>query len=86
MCFPIRTADKQVYRCIVLMFTENDEALFGQRMKWVRDGDFAPQNSGIMNCLPMQAASAQPRFIRYWEQPSSTGLIRSSTSAAYSNR
>ena len=39
----------------MLVFTENDEALFGQRMKWVRDSDFARQNSGIMNCLLTQA-------------------------------
>jgi hypothetical protein len=52
MCFSIGTAYKQVYRSIVLVFTENDEALVGQRMKWVRDSDFARQNSGIMSCLP----------------------------------
>jgi hypothetical protein len=63
MCFSIRTANKQVYRSIVLMFTENDEALFCQRMKWIRDSDFARQNSGIMNCLPMPEDVAPPSSI-----------------------
>ena len=53
----IRTANKQVYGSIVLVLTENDEALFGQWMKRVGDGDFARQNSGIMNYLPMPAAN-----------------------------
>lgn len=82
----VRTANQQMYSSIVLVFTQNDEALLCQRMKWVGDSDFACQNSGIMNCLPMQVVSAQLRSIRCWEQPSSTGSIRSSTSAAFSNR
>jgi hypothetical protein len=39
----------------MFVFTENDEALLSQRMKWVCDGDFARQNSGTMNYLPTPA-------------------------------
>jgi hypothetical protein len=47
---------------IVLVFTENDEALVRKWVKRVCDSDFACQNSGIMNCLPMPAANAQRPF------------------------
>jgi hypothetical protein len=54
----------------MIVLTENDEALLGQRVKWVRDGDFAPQNSGIMNCLPTQVDNALPRSIHSSHRPS----------------
>jgi hypothetical protein len=59
----VGTANKQVYSSIVLMFAEHDEALAGQWMKRIRDGNFARQNSGIMNCLPMPLGSALRRSI-----------------------
>ena len=40
---------------IVLVFTGNDEALVSEGVKRVGDRDFARQNSGIMNCLPIPA-------------------------------
>jgi hypothetical protein len=46
-----------VYSSIVLVFTENDEALSGQRMKRVGNNNLTCQNSGIMDCLPTQAGS-----------------------------
>jgi hypothetical protein len=53
----IYTATEQVYSSIVLVFTENDEALSGQRMKRVGNNNLTCQNSGIMDCLPTQAGS-----------------------------
>ena len=47
---------------IVLVFTENDEALVRKWMKRVCDSDFACQNSGIMNCLPIPAANVRRPF------------------------
>jgi hypothetical protein len=46
---------------IVLVFTGNDEALVSEWVKRVRDRDFACQNSGIMNCLPIPADN-RPRL------------------------
>ena len=57
MCCSVRTANQQMYSSIVLVFTQNDEALLCQWMKWVGDSDFACQNSDIMNCLPIVEAS-----------------------------
>jgi hypothetical protein len=59
----IRTANEQVGDSIVLVFTENNEALVSEWMKRVCDSDFACQNSGIMNCLPMQGESGRLTFI-----------------------
>ena len=59
----VRTAHEQVGDSIVFVFTENDEALVSEWMKWVCDSDFACQNSGIMNCLPMQGESGRLTFI-----------------------
>ena len=56
------TANEQVGDSIVLVFTENDEALVRKWVKRVCDSDFACQNSGIMNCLPMPAANVPRRF------------------------
>jgi hypothetical protein len=49
------TTNEQVGDSIVLVFTGNDEALLSEWVKRVRDRDFACQNSGIMNCLPIPA-------------------------------
>ena len=49
------TTNEQVGDSIVLVFTGNDEALVSEWVKRVRDSDFACQNSGIMNCLPIPA-------------------------------
>jgi len=81
MCCSVRTANLQMYSSIVLVFTQNDEALLCQWMKWVGDSDFAHQNSGIMNCLPILAESEQLVCIHYWGQPNSTDLIRNSMCA-----
>ena len=56
----VRTANEQVGDSIVLVFTENNEALVSEWMKRVCDSDFACQNSGIMNCLPMPEESVLP--------------------------
>lgn len=53
MCRSVRVANEQVGDPIVLVFTENDEGLVSEWMKGVCYSDFAGQNSGIMNCLPM---------------------------------
>ena len=53
----VRTANEQMGDSIVLVFTEKDEALVSEWVKRVRDSDFACQNSGIMNCLPIRAVS-----------------------------
>ena len=60
MCCSVRTANQQMYSSIVLVFTQNDEALLCQWMKWVGDSDFACQNSGIMNCLPIAEECVPP--------------------------
>jgi hypothetical protein len=65
----------------MFVFTENDEALLSQRMKWVCEGDFARQNSGTMNYLPTLAASAPRLSIPCSVPPSSTDSIRSSICA-----
>jgi hypothetical protein len=49
------TTNEQVSDSIVLVFTGDDEALVSEWVKRVRDRDFACQNSGIMNCLPIPA-------------------------------
>jgi hypothetical protein len=56
----VRTTNEHVGHSIVLVFTEDDEAPVSEWVKRVRDRDFACQNSGIMNCLPMPAVSAPP--------------------------
>ena len=56
----IRAANEQVGDSIVLVFAENDEGLVSEWMKRVCYSDFACQNSGIMNCLPMPAETALP--------------------------
>jgi hypothetical protein len=65
-------ANKQVDSSVVLMLAENNEALFGQRMKRVGDSNFARQNSGIMSYLPMPAANAQRPFTACSVPPNST--------------
>ncbi len=55
MRLSVRTANEQVGDSIVLVFTDNDEALVRKWVKRVCDSDFACQNSGIMNCLPIPA-------------------------------
>jgi hypothetical protein len=57
----VLTTNEQMGDSIVLVFTGNDEALVSERVKRVRDRDFACQNSGIMNCLPIPAANG-PRL------------------------
>jgi hypothetical protein len=57
----VYAANEQVGDSVVLVFTRNNEALISERMKRVGDGDFASQNSGIMNCLPTAAANAPQR-------------------------
>ena len=69
------TTNEQVGDSIVLVFTGNDEALVSEWVKRVRDRDFACQNSGIMNCLPMPAANARRPFTACSAQRSSTILI-----------
>jgi hypothetical protein len=66
------TTNEQVGDSIVLVFTGNDEALVSEWVKRVRDRDFACQNSGIMNCLPMPAANAQRPFTACLALPNST--------------
>ena len=51
----VLTTNEQVGDSVVLVFTGNDEALVSEWVKRVRDRDFACQNSGTMNCLPMPA-------------------------------
>ena len=51
----VPTTNEQVGDSIVLVFTGDDEALVSEWVKRVRDRDFARQNSGIMNCLPIPA-------------------------------
>ena len=63
---------------IVLVFTENDEALVRKWVKRVCDSDFACQNSGIMNCLPIPAANAPRPFTACSALPNSTIWIQSS--------
>jgi hypothetical protein len=57
---------------IVLVFTENDEALVRKWVKRVCDSDFACQNSGIMNCLPMPADNVRRPFTACSVLPSLT--------------
>lgn len=59
----IAAADEQVAPSIVLVFTENYEALVSKWVKRVCDSDFACQNSGIMNCLLITVASGRLSFI-----------------------
>ena len=66
----VYAANEQVGDSVVLVFTRNNEALISERMKRVCDGDFASQNSGIMNCLPTPAEYALPPFTRWSAQPS----------------
>jgi hypothetical protein len=47
----------------------------------VRHSDFACQNSGIMNYLPMRVVNVPLVSIHYLEQRSSTGRIQSFTCA-----
>jgi hypothetical protein len=49
----VLTTNEQVGDSVVLVFTGNDEALVSEWVKRVCDGDFACQNSGTMNCLPI---------------------------------
>ena len=51
----VLTTNEQVGDSVVLVFTGNDEALVSEWVKRVCDRDFACQNSGIMNCLPIPA-------------------------------
>jgi hypothetical protein len=55
----VSAADEQVAHPIVLVFTENDEALVSAWVKRVCDSDFACQNSGIMNCLLIPAGTCR---------------------------
>jgi hypothetical protein len=57
----VLTTNEQVGDSVVLVFTGNDEALVSEWVKRVRDRDFARQNSGIMNCLPIAADNEQQR-------------------------
>jgi hypothetical protein len=74
----IPTANEQVYCSKMLVFTENNQALLSQRMKRVCDGDFARQNSGTMNYLPMTVANVRRPFTACLALPSSTILIPNS--------
>jgi hypothetical protein len=76
----VLTTNEQMDDSIVLVFTGNDEAPVSEWVKRVRDRDFACQNSGIMNCLPIAAVSAPPLCTRSSVQPSSTDWIRNSIS------
>jgi hypothetical protein len=76
----VLTTNEQVGDSIVLVFTGNDEAFVSERVKRVRDRDFARQNSGIMNCLQIAAVSAPPPCTRSSVRPSSTDWIRNSIS------
>jgi hypothetical protein len=58
MCRSVLTANEKMGDSIVLVFTENHEALLSEGMKRVRDSYFACQNSGIMSCLPMPEDAA----------------------------
>ena len=58
----VRAANEKVGDSIVLVFTENDEGLVNEWMKRVCYSDFPRQNSGIMNCLLMPAASERLSF------------------------
>ena len=60
---PVGTANKHVGSSIVLVLTENDEALIGEWMKRICDGDFVCQNPDTMNCLPTLADDAPPSYI-----------------------
>jgi hypothetical protein len=63
---------------VVLVFTGNDEALVSEWVKRVCDRDFACQNSGTMNCLPiLEDNGLQPSTVLS-ALPSSTGSIRRS--------
>ena len=55
---------------IVLVLTEDNEALFGQRVKRVGNNDFVCQNSGVMNCLPIPAENGLHRSTVSSEAPS----------------
>jgi hypothetical protein len=44
-------------RAIVVMTTNNDEALTAQRMKRIPDNDFRYRNQGTMNPLPIAVVS-----------------------------
>jgi hypothetical protein len=68
---------------IVLVFTENDEALVRQWVKRVCDSDFACQNSGIMNCLPIPADNVQRPFTACSVLPNSTISILNSIYAMF---
>jgi hypothetical protein len=76
----VRTANEKMGDSIVLVFTENHEALLSEGMKRVSDSDFARQNSGIMSCLPMLVVNALPRSIRCSVLPSSMDSIQNYTS------
>ena len=70
MCRSVLTANEKMGDSIVLVFTENHEALLSEGMKRVRDSDFACQNSGIMSCLPTPVGNERLAFIHYSGQPS----------------
>jgi hypothetical protein len=74
----VLTTNEQVGDSIVLVFTGNDEDFVSERVKRVRDRDFARQNSGIMNCLQMPAANAPRPFTACSALPNSTIWIQSS--------
>ena len=74
----VLTTNEQVGDSVVLVFTGNDEALVSEWVKRVCDRDFACQNSGTMNCLPMPAANAQRPFTAYSVLPNSTISILNS--------
>ena len=57
-------AHKDMRSAIVLILTKNDEALSGQWMERIPDGDFGGRNQGIMSPLPMPAASEPQRSTR----------------------
>jgi len=60
----IGRAHKDMRSAIVLILTKNDEALSGQWMERIPDGDFYSRNQGIMSPFPTAGASVPPQFIR----------------------
>jgi hypothetical protein len=74
----VLTTNEQVGNSVVLVFTGNDEALVGEWVKRVCDRDFACQNSGTMNCLPMPADNAPRPFTVCSALPNSTISIPNS--------
>jgi hypothetical protein len=73
---PIFAADQHMCSSVVLMFTDDDEALAGQWMERISNRNLAGQNPGIMSSPPMQAAGAPPLCTLFCTPPSSMSSTR----------